>query len=81
MPKPLQFVPEDAKIWTDTKGRPIAIAEVTIRTIMGMFLLKPTRENRDLILGVLGRAQNRYDFELYNYAFLSNHRERVHPIS
>ena len=73
MPSPLQFVPEDAKIWTDTKGRPIAIAEVTIRTIMGVFLLKPTPENTDLILGVLGRAQERYDFELYAYAFLSNH--------
>ena len=37
MPAPLQFVPEDAKTWTDSKGRPIAIAEVTIRTIMRMF--------------------------------------------
>ncbi len=73
MPSPLQFVPDSAKKWTDAKGRPIAIAEVTIRTVMGMFLLKPTPQNRDLILGVLGRAQALYDFELYNYAFLSNH--------
>ncbi len=73
MPSPLQFVPDSAKKWTDAKGRPIAIAEVTIRTVMGMFLLKPTAQNRDLILGVLGRAQAVYDFELYNYAFLSNH--------
>ena len=73
MPSPLQFVPDDAKKWTDSKGRPIAIAEVTIRTIMRMFLLKPTRENAALILGVLGRAQEMYDFELYAYAFLSNH--------
>jgi hypothetical protein len=49
MPSPLQFVPDSAnKKWTDTKGRPIAIAEVTIRTVMGMFLLKPTAQNRDL---------------------------------
>ena len=73
MPKPLQYLPEEAKLWTDSKGRPIAIAEVTIRTIMRMFLLKPTRQNTNLILGVLGRAQERYDFEIYNYAFLSNH--------
>jgi len=41
--------------------------------VMGMFLLKPTPQNRDLILCILGRAQALYDFELYNYAFLSNH--------
>ena len=57
MPSPLQVVPDSAKKWTDAKGRPIAIAEVTIRTVMGMFLLKPTAQNRDLILGVLGRTQ------------------------
>ena len=73
MPKPLQYVPEDAKLWSDSKGRSMAIAEVTIRTIMRMFLLKPTTQNTTLILGVLGRAQERYDFEIYSYAFLSNH--------
>ena len=69
----LRFVPEEAKLWKDRKGRPIAIAEVTIRTLLGMFLLLPTPPNTKLILGVLGRAQERLDFELYGYAFLSNH--------
>ncbi len=73
MSSPLQFVPDFAKKWLDSKGRAIAIAEVTVRTLMGMFLLKPTPQNTDLILGVLGRAQALFDFELYMYAFLSNH--------
>ena len=64
MPSPLQFVPDSAKKWTDAKGRPIAIAEVTIRTVMGMFLLKPTPQNRGLILGVLDAA--RPDFQWDN---------------
>ena len=42
MPAPLRFIPEEAKLWTDQKGRPIAIAEVTIRTIQGRYLMKPT---------------------------------------
>ena len=69
----LQFVPEEAKKWNDSKGRPIAIAEVTVSVIMRMFLLKPTPRNTELILGVIGRAQAKYDFEIYAYAFLSNH--------
>ena len=73
MPTPLRYVPQDAKIWKDTKGRPIAVVEMTIRTILGLFLLKPTTRNTSLILGVLGRAKEQLDFELYGYAYLSNH--------
>jgi hypothetical protein len=49
MAAPLRFIPEEAKLWTDQKGRPIAIAEVTIRTIQGRYLMKPTPENTDLL--------------------------------
>ena len=73
MAKHLQYVPDEAKKWTDSKGRPIAIAEVTVSVIMRMFLLKPTPHITELILGVIGRAQQIYDFEIYAYAFLSNH--------
>ena len=73
MAAPLRFIPEETKLWTDPKGRPIAIAEVTIRTSQGRYLMKPTPENTDLLLGVIGRAQAVLDFELYAYAYLSNH--------
>ena len=69
MAAPLRFIPEESKLWTDQKGRPIAIAEVTIRTIQGRYLMKPTPENTDLLLGVIGRAQSLLDFELYNIDF------------
>ena len=29
MPPPLRFIPEEAKLWTDHNGRPIALAEGT----------------------------------------------------
>ena len=73
MSTPLRYVPQEAMIWKDAKGRPTAVVEMTIRTIEGMFLLKPTTRNTSLILGVLGRAKERLDFELYGYAYLSNH--------
>ena len=56
MTTPLRFIPEEAKLWTDHKGRPIAIAEVTIRTIQGRYLMKPTPENTDLLLGVISEG-------------------------
>ena len=73
MATPLRFIPDDTKLWPDRHGHPIAVVEVTTRTVQGRFLLKPTQENTSLILGVLGRAQRRYDFDLFGYAFLSNH--------
>jgi uncharacterized membrane protein len=37
------------------------VYEVTIETIQGRYLLRPSREVRDLILGVISRAQARYE--------------------
>lgn len=73
MSSPLRFIPDRAKQFTDRHGHPIAVVEVTVRTVQGRFLLKPTPTHTSLILGVLGRTQRLYDFELYGYAFLSNH--------
>ena len=73
MPTPIRFIPDEAKLWKDRQDHPIAIVEVTTRTVQGRFLLKPTENNTSLILGVLGRAQHLNGFALYGYAFLSNH--------
>ena len=73
MSSPIRFIPEEAKCWTNANGEPIAVVETTIRTLQGRYFLKPTARNRSLILGVLGRAKEQLDFELYGYAFLSNH--------
>ena len=72
----LRHVPDGIRLWRDSKGRPIALVEVTIRCNAGMFLLVPRSEHVRIVLGVIGRAKAELDFELYGYSFLSNHGER-----
>lgn len=48
--------------------------EVTTRTIHGRYLLKPTKEAKEIIEGILGRALERHPtIQLISYWFLSNH--------
>ena len=49
------------------------VVEITSRVQHGRFLLRPSAETNDLILGVLGRAQAMYGVSLYAFVFLSNH--------
>lgn len=49
------------------------VVEVSARTLQGRFLLRPSPEVNEIILGALGRAQSRYGVELYAFVFLSNH--------
>ena len=73
MSSPLRFVPDAAKLWKDPTGNPIAIAEVTIRTLHGRYLMRPSSRSTSLILGVIAKAQEKYAFPLSGYAYLSNH--------
>jgi putative transposase len=41
--------------------------------VQGRFLLKPTKELRTLVLGVLGRSLRLYPIRLHAFVFLSNH--------
>ncbi len=45
----------------------------TCRTIQGRFLLRPSQQLNDILLGVLGRAQDRYPLEIVAFTFLSSH--------
>ncbi|HEX7184371.1 MAG TPA: transposase, partial [Thermoanaerobaculia bacterium] len=49
------------------------LVEVTTRTVHGRFLLAPSAELNDLILGALGRAQELYPVDLVAFAFASGH--------
>jgi len=49
------------------------LVEVTTRTVHGRFLLAPSAELNDLILGVFGRAQELYPVRLVAFAFISGH--------
>jgi hypothetical protein len=46
MARPLRFVP------------PNSIVEVTTRTMQGRLLLRPSPELTEIILGIIGKAQN-----------------------
>ncbi|MFQ5520845.1 MAG: transposase, partial [Candidatus Methylomirabilia bacterium] len=62
MGRRIRFIPEGG-----------SLVEVTCRTIHGRYLMRPSAECRDLILGILARAKNRYQPRLHAFAFLSNH--------
>jgi REP element-mobilizing transposase RayT len=62
MSRHLRFVPEGG-----------GLVEVTCRTIQGRFLLRPSQQLNDIVLGVLGRAQERHPLEIVCFSFLSSH--------
>lgn len=57
----LRFIPRDA------------LVETTARTVHGRLLLHPDARTRDLVLGVIGRAQRRSAMPIVGFVFLSNH--------
>ncbi len=52
---------------------PDSLVEVTCRTLHGRFLLRPSRDLNEIILGILGRAARRYRVRLCAFVYLSNH--------
>ncbi len=62
MGRPLRWLPE--------KGTLVA---VTWRVIQGRFLLRPSPELNDVVLGAFGRAQRLYPIRVCGLAVLSNH--------
>lgn len=49
------------------------MVEVTSRTVHGRFLLKPSRELRPIVIGVLARAASLFPVDIHAFVFLSNH--------
>ena len=53
---------------------PNCVYEITCRTIQGRYLLRPSPEANDLILGIIGRAQVLYpEVAVFEFVFLSTH--------
>ena len=50
-----------------------ALVEVTCRTLHSRFLLRPSQKLKDIVLGVLGRAQRKYPIRACAFVFASNH--------
>jgi hypothetical protein len=61
MARPLRFVPENS------------LVEITTRTLQGRFLLRPSAELTDIILGIIGKAQDLYSMTIHAFVFLSTH--------
>jgi hypothetical protein len=62
MARGVRFVPEGG-----------ALVEVTVRTIQSRLLLRPSPATNELVIGVLGRAQELYGVRGSFVAFASNH--------
>ncbi|HEY0553083.1 MAG TPA: transposase [Thermoanaerobaculia bacterium] len=62
MSRRLRYVPEDG-----------SLVEVTCRTLQSRFLLRPSRELDEIVVGVLGRAQRLYKVRVCGYMWASNH--------
>ena len=52
---------------------PGGLYEICTRVTGNALLMRPSSEVNDLILGVIGRAQEQNDVELHAFVFLSNH--------
>jgi REP element-mobilizing transposase RayT len=61
MPRRLRFFPDRM------------LVEVTARTLQGRFLLKPSAGLREIFIGILARAAERYDVAVHAFVCLSNH--------
>jgi putative transposase len=62
MSRRLRFIPDGG-----------ALVEATCRTIHSRFLLRPSRQLDEIIVGVLGRAQRLYGVRICGYMFASSH--------
>ena len=62
MPRRVRFVPEGG-----------ALVEVTVRTDQSRMLLRPSPVLNEIVLGVLGRAQQRYGVKCSAVVFMSTH--------
>jgi REP element-mobilizing transposase RayT len=61
MPRPLRFVPAGS------------LVETTTRTLQGRLLLKPSPELTDIILGVIGKAQDLYQMTIHAFVVVGTH--------
>ncbi|HEX4964701.1 MAG TPA: transposase [Thermoanaerobaculia bacterium] len=62
MPRKLRFVPHVR-----------TLIAITCRTVQGRFLFRPGPQLNEIVLGVLGRAQRRYETTIAAFSVLSSH--------
>ncbi|MEZ4465216.1 MAG: hypothetical protein R3F43_12165 [bacterium] len=71
----------EKRLYSPRLGIYVLVFEITCKVTNDLFLLAPQVRMVDLLTGILARAQQRvgeedgfaFDFDLYNYYFMSNH--------
>ncbi|MEZ4474735.1 MAG: hypothetical protein R3F60_28890 [bacterium] len=71
----------EKRLYSPRLGVYVLVFEITCKVTNDLFLLAPRLKMVDLLTGILARAQQRvgeedgfaFDFDLYNYYFMSNH--------
>ncbi len=61
----LRYVPTDSSGW--------GVVEVTVRIVNGFFLLAPSSHLRDLLIGIIGRAQRKTEIRIHALDYQVNH--------
>jgi REP element-mobilizing transposase RayT len=61
MSRPLRYIPAGA------------LVEVTTRTVHSRYLLRPSAEVNDTILGIVGRAKSLFSVRIHAFVIMSNH--------
>ncbi len=55
------------------QGAAGTLFEITTRTVQARYLLTPSAEVNDVVLGCLGRAQHLYGLKIHAFVYMSNH--------
>ena len=56
---------------------PEALYFITTRTFQRRFFLTPTKENTEIIGGIIAKGMEKYDVEIFAYAVLTNHMHLI----
>ncbi|MCB9549311.1 MAG: transposase [Myxococcales bacterium] len=73
MPRNLRFDHDDYVVLGRRSGQWTTLSDITTPVINGRYFLRPDEQVADIILGVLGRAQARWPFDIYGFHVMSTH--------
>ncbi|MEZ4468558.1 MAG: hypothetical protein R3F43_30005 [bacterium] len=73
MPRKIRFVRDDYRLISPRSGQLVHAWDITTPVIDGCYLLRPDLPCLSIVHGVLGRAQSRWQFDIFNFHVMSTH--------
>ena len=73
MPRKIRFDDDRHTFVGHRTPTPTTISDITTRVINGRYFLRPSGVSKDIIQGVLGRAQSLWDFDIHGFHVMSTH--------